>query len=109
MFSERKKKAIILTLALSSILLGWVTMHPGTLLIPVSREACDWLSYGPFLLFLIGLFFSVFLSIVAITTTLFWKPGRRLLQVFVILLSVIGFTYSSFWLFATYVIMHFKP
>jgi len=110
MISERKRKPIVLTLALCSILLGWLIMHPGTSLIPRYREASDWVSFGPFLLFLSGLICSIILSLAALTATLvYWKPGSLLFRVIVSAISGVGLLYSSFWLLATYAVMHFKP
>jgi len=109
MLSEKDKKTIVFALTLSSIFVGWLTMHPGTSLIPVGREEHTWIFDKSFLIFLCGLFYSIVSSITAIATTLVWKPFRRGIQVIVILFSIISFIYSSFWLIAVNLVTHFNP
>jgi len=108
--SEKRRKLILLSLALCSIVLGWLTMHPGTSLIPRYRDPSKWLSFGPFLLFLSGLACSIILSLTALAVTLvYWKPGSLLFRLIVAALSGVGLLYSCFWLLASYAVMHFKP
>lgn len=45
----------------------------------------------------------------AIVGTICWKPGGRILQTLVILVSVIALTYASYWLIMIYSFAHLKP
>jgi hypothetical protein len=49
------------------------------------------------------------LATAAIVGTLSWKPGSRMLQRFVIFLSVVVLIWASLSLFALYVITHLNP
>jgi uncharacterized membrane protein YqaE (UPF0057 family) len=51
---------------------------------------------------------SVF-AIIAIAGTLYLKPGNWVLRVFMILVSVAAFLFSSYWALGLYVITHLKP
>lgn len=48
-------------------------------------------------------------AIIAITGTLYLKPGNWVLQLFMILVSVAAFLFSSYWALGLYVITHLKP
>ena len=48
-------------------------------------------------------------SIIAVAGTLYLKPGNWVLRVFMILVSVAAFLFSSYWALGLYVIKHLKP
>ena len=109
MISERKKKAIILTLALSVLVIDVVATLTGPAIVPLARRASTWLFHTTRLLILCCFVYAVGAGVVAVAATLVWKPGSRVLQVFVILVSVIAVTHASFWLFGLYATAHLKP
>lgn len=109
MLSERKKKIIILSLALSALAIDIVATFTGPVIVPLARKASTWLFYTTRLLILCGLIYAVGAGVAAITVTLVSKLGNRVLQGFVILLSVIAIAHASYWLLGLYFITHLNP
>lgn len=107
--SERKKKAIVLTLALSALAFDIAAAFTGPVIVPLARKASTMLFHMTRLLILCGLIYAVGAGVASITVTLFWKPGNRVLQGFVILLSVIAIAHASYWLLGLYAIAHLNP
>jgi hypothetical protein len=104
MLSERKKIVLILILVMTAIsieilLFLYDRFYPSVFaksLFNIGLTRWGWLP-------------TFVLATGAIAGTLFWKPGNRLLQGFVILLSVIVLTYASYWLIMIYRFAHLKP
>jgi len=109
MLSERKKKAIVLTLALSAIVIDIISTFAGPTLVPLARKASTWLFHTTRLLIIFGLIYAVGVGLAAIVVTAIWKPGNRALRIFMILFSVIAITHASYWLLGLYAIAHLKP
>jgi hypothetical protein len=109
MLSESKKKAIVLTLALSALAFDIIATFTGPVIVPLARKASTILFHTTRLLILCGLIYSVGAGAASIAITLFWKPGHRVLKVFVILLSVIAIGHASYWLLGLYAIAHLNP
>jgi hypothetical protein len=104
MLSRRKGIIIILTALLSAlsteILLLLYHRFYGSdfadVLFDIGLTRWGWL---PALLF----------AAAAMTATIYWKPGGRVLQVLLILLAAGTFGYASLWLFGLYFISNLKP
>jgi len=116
MLSERKKARLILTLAVSAISIeillelfflfckiDFVDSLLDVLDISPSRWWClPGIGLG-------GNIVAFGLATAAIVETVSWKPGSRMLQRFVIFLSVVALIWASLSLFTLYVITHLKP
>jgi hypothetical protein len=104
MFSERKKTALILFLAVSALsIVILFLLFPrfyrsffGKLLFDIGLTRWGWIP-------------ALVLATSAIVGTLVWKPDSLALFVFVIIVSVIVLICSSYWLFIIYVATHLKP
>ncbi|MBA7657671.1 hypothetical protein ES703_65611 [subsurface metagenome] len=104
MLSKGKKTGLILILSLIAILIEVLVLL---------YDQFYGSEFAGFL-FEIGLtrwgWLPAFLSATAaIVGTICWKPGGRILQTLVILVSVIALTYASYWLIMIYSFAHLKP
>ncbi len=109
MLSERQKKTIILTLALSALVIDVVATLTGPAVVPLARRASTLLFHTTRLLILCCFVYGAGGGVAAITATLVWRPGGRVLRVFLILVSVTAVAYAFFWLVGIYGIAHLKP
>jgi len=104
MFSERKKTALILFLAVSALsIVILFLLFPrfyrsffGKLLFDIGLTRWGWIP-------------ALVLATSAIVGTLVWKPDSLALFVFVILISVIVLIYSFYWVFLILRFAHLKP
>ena len=104
MLSERKKTGLILILSLIAISIEVLVLlydqfygsEFAGFLFDIGLTRWGWLP-------------AIVLATSAIAGTIFWKPGNRALQGFIILLSVIALTYASYWLIMIYSFSHLKP
>jgi len=104
MIPERKKKVIVLALAIGAVSIQIFFLLTDRLfyILPDSL----WLpGIGLGWVYLVALG----LATAAIGKTISWKPGGKKLRVFVILTSVISIIYSCFCLMGIYFISHLNP
>lgn len=104
MLSKGKKTGLILILSLIAILIEVLVLL---------YDQFYGSEFAGFL-FEIGLtrwgWLPAFLSATAaIVGTICWKPGGRILQTFIILVSIITLTYASYWLIMIYSFAHLNP
>jgi hypothetical protein len=100
MLSERKKKTIVLTLALISFLLNMIFALPFD---SVARV------FYRLRLYYWGWIPAFILPLVAIVLTLCWRPGGKMLRAIILFLSVIAILLAGLLFFGLYFISHLNP
>jgi hypothetical protein len=100
MLSERKKKTIVLTLALVSLVLNIIIS------LPFYSLAMVWYKIR---LYYWGWIPAFILPLVAIIGTICWKPGNVVLRCFVLFLSIMAIIIAGILYFLLLVAANFNP
>ena len=100
MLTERKKKTIVLTLALVSFVLNIIIS------LPVYPLALIWHKVR---LYYWGWVPAFILPIIAIIGTICWRPGSRLLRGFLLFLSMIAIIIAGILYFLLLFVAHLTP